>query len=63
MNTSRIVGRLGAASSAVLVGAGYLVDSTALVALGVVASCAGVIAWYRSTAPHNHWAGLPKRKL
>ena len=45
-------------SSAVLVGVGYFDDSTALVALGAVAATVGVVAWFKSTAAHDHWAEL-----
>ena len=56
------VGQRAALAAVACAGAGLLFESMPMVLLGTAFAVGSVMAWVRSTAPHDHWKGMRKRR-
>jgi hypothetical protein len=56
------VGQLAAIAAVACGGGGLVFESTPMVVAGTALAVVSAMAWVRSTAPHDHWKEMRKRK-
>ena len=56
------VAQLGALVAAGTGAAGVYYESTPVLVVATLVAMGSVVGWVRSTAPHDHWRGLRRRR-